>query len=413
MGRFDARREDQSEFAANTSLSDVEISRTDGETENDGLDRRGYENSGPGDAARSQSHAEIIAAIEASVAGKPTLSEFIERLELRGVQAVPSVQRSGRLNGISYRFGGQTIQGSRLGRAYTAQGLQQRKGVQYAPERDDVAVRIAVERAGVRLPDRSEVSELSNRERRTRDADTGLSPDQMGTLTDIGRFRTVNVEDLIQHRYAGNAAQFDRDMRVLIEAGMAERRSIHHAKSRAAYTVAVLTHRGRSLLRSEEKRRGDESRPQTFYAGFVKPGEVRHDIGIYRMYQAEAARIERAGGSIRRVTLDFELKKRLFSELNREKERSDSDYESRKAEIAERNGLHVHHGRVVIPDLRIEFETRDHEMNKVDLELATDDYKHSQVRAKHAAGLKIYAPDTAAGSPALQQDGLIAELISL
>ena len=71
------------------------------------------------------------------------------------------------------------------------------------------------------------------------------------------------------------------------------------------------------------------------------------------------------------------------------------------------------HGKVVFPDLRIEYETRDQEMDKVDLELATGDYKSCQVRAKHAAELKIYAPDSAAGSPAIQDPEIVAELISI
>jgi hypothetical protein len=35
------------------------------------------------------------------------------------------------------------------------------------------------------------------------------------------------------------------------------------------------------------------------------------------------------------------------------------------------------------------------------------------MRTKHAAGLKIYAPDGAAGSPAIQDPEIVAELISL
>ena len=34
------------------------------------------------------------------------------------------------------------------------------------------------------------------------------------------------------------------------------------------------------------------------------------------MYQAEAARIEREGGKVRRVVLDYELKRKVFSKLN-------------------------------------------------------------------------------------------------
>ena len=224
-----------------------------------------------------------------------------------------------------------------------------------------------------------------------------MSVDQKGTLSDIGRFRTVNVEDLIRHRYAGNAGNFDRDMRALVSRGFAQRRSVEHAKSvRAIRWRYSLRLAGTFSGRKKSSGRAAPNR-QNFYAGFVKPAEVRHDIGIYRMYQVEAARIEREGGTVKRVALDFELKKQVFAQLNKDNDRSDPGYESRKREIAEQHGLHVHDGRIVFPDLRIEYETRDQEMDKVDLELATGDYKASQVRAKHSAGLKIYAPDTAVG----------------
>jgi hypothetical protein len=380
----------------------------------DDEDRRTPDSRNPDSAEQERIETVIAGAIDVAAAGKPTLSEFVARLEQNGVQVIPSIQTSGRLNGMSYRFNGNTVKGSRLGREYTAQGLQQRKGVAYVPERDDPTLHNAAERAGVHRADRSEIDRaIAPQNRRVRDQETGLNVDQKGTLSDIGRFRTVNVEDLIRHRYAGNAGNFDRDMRALVNRGFARRRSVVHAKSGTRYQVAVLTQAGRNFLRKDEKRRGDGAERQNFYAGFVKPAEVRHDIGIYRMYQVEAARIEREGGTVKRVALDFELKKQVFGEMNKGHDRSDPDYESRKRGIAEQHGLHVHDGRIVFPDLRIEYETRDQEMDKVDLELATGDYKASQVRAKHSAGLKIYAPDTAVGSPALQQQGLIAELISL
>jgi hypothetical protein len=51
-------------------------------------------------------------------------------------------------------------------------------------------------------------------------------------------------------------------------------------------------------------------------------------------------------------------------------------------------------------------------MDKVDLELTTADYKSSQLRAKAAAGFKLYAPVSAAGSPALQDPEIVTSLIS-
>jgi hypothetical protein len=41
----------------------------------------------------------------------------------------------------------------------------------------------------------------------------------------------------------------------------------------------------------------------------VKPQEVAHDAALYLMFQAEAAEIEKRGGTICRVVLDYELKK--------------------------------------------------------------------------------------------------------
>jgi hypothetical protein len=139
------------------------------------------------------------------------------------------------------------------------------------------------------------------------------------------------------------------------------------------------------------------------------------------MYQAEAARIEQQGGKVRRVVLDYELKRKVFSKLNRPSEAGDSDHIERKQQIAAENGLSIVNGRIQFPDLRIEFETREQEMDKVDLELATGDYKDSEVQAKRAAGFKIYgsggpalyAPDSAPRSAALEDPEIIAGLISI
>jgi hypothetical protein len=47
----------------------------------------------------------------------------------------------------------------------------------------------------------------------------------------------------------------------------------------------------------------------------VKPQEVAHDVALCRMYQAEAAEIEKGDGTIRRDGLDFELKKSVYAPL--------------------------------------------------------------------------------------------------
>jgi hypothetical protein len=378
-------------------------------------DRKGGRSGRAGGTSDSVATAELIGVIEQVAAAKPTMSAFVSRLEERGVQVIPSIQSSGRLNGMSYQYQGTIVKGSSLGRQFTASGLQERLGVAYESNRDDVVLRDAVARAGFqasvpRDTDRT-LAKGSHVDRsiRVRDSSTGLSRDQELTLTEVGKFRTVEVRDLVEHRYQGRAGRFSRDLNALSSRGLAERRTVWNTKSKERFDVVVLTKRGRRHLSEMARSRGQK---QEFHAGFVKPAEVRHDLGIYRMYQAEAAKIEKAGGTITRVTLDFELKRKLFSDLNKPDDVSRGDKGQRKREVGETHDVRVIDGRFVIPDLRIEYETEDREPAKVDLELATGDYKASQVQAKHSAGLKIYAPDSALGSPALKNPELISGLIS-
>jgi len=60
-------------------------------------------------------------------------------------------------------------------------------------------------------------------------------------------------------------------------------------------------------------------------------------------------------------------------------------------EIAEEHGLKVIDGRVVIPDLRLEYETPDHEQSRVDLEVVTGNYRSGGLSAKARAGFRMYA----------------------
>src|SRR5437879_13757198 len=88
------------------------------------------------------------------------------------------------------------------------------------------------------------------------------------------------------------------------------------------------------------------------------------------MYQAEAARIGKEGGQIRRITLDYEFKRQVSSPLAKERPGS-PEYKKRQAEIAATHGLKVVGGHIQLPDLRIEYRTREGEMARSDLELAT------------------------------------------
>lgn len=75
-----------------------------------------------------------------------SFSAYQERLEAVGVELVPVVQLEGaKLSGLSYRLDGVTMNGSDLGKGYSAAGLAKR-GVTYEQDRDFAAVRSSIER---------------------------------------------------------------------------------------------------------------------------------------------------------------------------------------------------------------------------------------------------------------------------
>ena len=83
--------------------------------------------------------------------------------------------------------------------------------------------------------------------------------------------------------------------------------------------------------------------------------------------------------------------------------------------MANEHGLTVVKGRIQIPDLRLEYEDRDHNPAKVDLELATGHYRHASLAAKSSAGFKIYASasDAVRLRPAMADPEIMQEIFSL
>jgi hypothetical protein len=237
-----------------------------------------------------------------------------------------------------------------------------------------------------------------------------ISPEELATMYDIGRFRTVATNDLRAQRYAGRDADLRRDLRSLGDQGLVQRRTVTGPR-REKLTVLVLTRRGKDVL----ERESPAPSGQRIYAGFVKPAEVTHDAAIYRMFQAEARNIAKQNGRIRRVVLDYELKQRIFAPLAKARALPPDQYARRQADVARENGLPVIQGKIPLPDLRIEYETQEGEVTHVDLELATHHYHGSQLATKAAAGFKMYSPAESAGHlrAVLEEREITAGILSL
>ena len=212
-----------------------------------------------------------------------------------------------------------------------------------------------------------------------------LSESEIRTMIELGKFRVISKHDLTQHGYDGERGRADRDFESLIRQRLA-RRGVFEGPEASPRELLTLTKTGRELLRTN----GLVSRGQAVYEGFARPREANHDAELYRLYQKEAPRLRELGGRNLRVILDDELKEKIRRDIARLGAAA-------QREVAAWHGLRVVGNRIPVPDLRIEYETRDGELARVDLELVTEHYAARKAADKVRAGFSLYTPHGEAG----------------
>ncbi len=211
-----------------------------------------------------------------------------------------------------------------------------------------------------------------------------LHDSEMHSLKEIGKFRVIAASDLAKYAYGGDRERMEKDIRRLARQSLLTDKTIEISQKKTL-RIVTLTKAGHRLLKKTNQLPDD----QAIYHGLLKAREVKHDADLYRLYQKEVARIERAGGRAVRVILDYELKRNLNRDLALlGPEKDDPD---RKSQVAEKHGLQVVHGKIPVPDLRVEYETPELELRHVDLELATRDYRPRALAEKAAAGFSLYS----------------------
>lgn len=123
-----------------------------------------------------------------------------------------------------------------------------------------------------------------------------ISSAEREVMTEVGKFRTIAVADLAHHRYPNEPGKLRQDLLNLKTQKLIRQYRVMAGMGQEKLSVLVLTREGKHLVQQEYR----AARGQRFYAGFVKPREVAHDAAIYRMYQVEAAEIEKRGRTVRR-----------------------------------------------------------------------------------------------------------------
>lgn len=209
-----------------------------------------------------------------------------------------------------------------------------------------------------------------------------MGPQDVRTLATLGTFRVVRADDL--QAMDSSRGAWAGHLRHLRDAGLMDVKTV--TINREPVAVAVLTSKGKSLLETHQDR-SDGRQAQAFHAGLVKPRELSHDAQLFRLFQAEAARIEADGGRVERIVLDYELKREYQTFLNRP---SRDDDEEDVSTFASAHHLPLVDGHVELPDLRIEYETADGRLEHRDVELVTEHYSRAQLAGKAAAGFSMY-----------------------
>jgi hypothetical protein len=237
-----------------------------------------------------------------------------------------------------------------------------------------------------------------------------LRPSEIHTLTEVGKFRVVGVEDLTTLAYNGDRERVQSDLRNLTRQGLVEQRGTSPLKKESR-RVLTLTEHGQRLIR----RHGFVPDDQAIYSGLVKPKEAEHDTDLYRMYHKAADEIERKGGKLLGVQLDYELKEKLYQRLGRAQARGRGETQRLKETFGHDLQLPVVQGKVSFPDLRIEYATQENETARLDLELATRHYHAGHIAEKARAGFQLYArpQDTAGLRRVRDEHEITAAILSL
>lgn len=235
-----------------------------------------------------------------------------------------------------------------------------------------------------------------------------LDEPDVQTLTEIGIFRALELNDLARHRYQGDPIEARKHLGNLSRLGMVRSRTSYPERT----VYVALTPAGHRWLASNPERTNSQ---QKLYHGFVKTREARHDAALYRLYQQEIGRIERTGGRVRRVILDFELKHSINPRLAKLNSLSRAEQIQERRQIAQDHGLRVVNGKIPLPDLRLEYEGPDQQLAKVDLELVTGHYHRGNLAAKTKAGFAMYAfaEDAARLRPAIEDPEIMQDILSL
>jgi DNA-binding MarR family transcriptional regulator len=225
----------------------------------------------------------------------------------------------------------------------------------------------------------------------TREGAYRLRGSEVRTLIAAGTFRAVYVHDVAEFVYGGDRTRADYDIEHLRAQHLVSTRANAYDRQHGRASLVSLTEAGRRLVEHSDQTRDAATgkRVQRVYHGWVKPAEIRHDAGLYRMVEMERRALRAEGARVTRVSIDADLKRQMASALGGIRRPNAAE----KSAAAEAAGLRVVDGKIQIPDVRIEVEWSDGRQEVRDLELVTEHYRRGHLAAKAGCRCYVVGPD--------------------
>ena len=208
-------------------------------------------------------------------------------------------------------------------------------------------------------------------------------------VADVGMYRNVAYRDLAEAHFDGHPYAARRAVDQMVRAGHVRE---HSAEGPQGGTYKVLTLTERGVERAERVARDQGlDQEQKAWSGLVKPGELQHDVAVFRAARMEQVRLLEQGAVLKRVRIEAELKREIARATESARARSGkAAADAARFETAEALGLPVKDGRVEYPDAQLEYSDIEGRSGRVNVEIATEHYSAKSIAAKAAAGFSVH-----------------------
>ena len=225
---------------------------------------------------------------------------------------------------------------------------------------------------------------------RTREKGPNWSSRTNACLREVGIYRSASHQDLVNTHFSGNRFAASRGLQKLVRSGDMQEHQVRGPQG-GTFTVYTLTRSGAAQAERLAVQ-GGLSPSQRTWSGMVKPREAAHDADVAKACRKEIETLTARGAKLRRVLIDAELKSILArrSEATRAKEGKE---EADRARMKAATELHLpvdNEGHVQVPDAQIQYVDEAGNIGRVNVEVTTDQYSKTAVKAKSGAGFAMH-----------------------